>query len=321
MGEKPFATYRTQLSILRSRGMIVPTNGSPMRVLEKENYYNVINGYKDLFLDSKKTATTEEKYKIGTHFSEVYALYKFDCEIKNIFLKRLLRIENHIKTAIAYNFSNIYSRKVKNCLLIENFDLTPGQKETSEGRYSNVMKLLTSIQGEVSRQIKSNDSIRHYMLEYGYVPLWVLMNVLSFGTVSKFYRYMKQPDKQQISKIYNVSDSELGTILKVLSLVRNLCAHDERLFNFRSRDYIKTNWVHRQLGGPTNSSGPIYGRNDLYAILICIRLLTSKTEIKKMSSEITKEIKTLEKELKVIDINEVLDKMGFPSNWDKIKSI
>ena len=89
MVEKPFRSYRCQLGILRDRGMIVPKDGTPIRILEKENYYNVINGYKYLFLCTKKTTTNEESYKAGTKFSEIYALYQFDCEIKSIFLKRL----------------------------------------------------------------------------------------------------------------------------------------------------------------------------------------------------------------------------------------
>ena len=47
---KEFKTFNQQLTILRNRGMVVPTDGRPKRFLEQENYYNVINGYKDLFL-------------------------------------------------------------------------------------------------------------------------------------------------------------------------------------------------------------------------------------------------------------------------------
>ena len=32
--------------------MVVPTDGRPKRFLEQENYYNVINGYKDLLAKS-----------------------------------------------------------------------------------------------------------------------------------------------------------------------------------------------------------------------------------------------------------------------------
>ena len=60
-----------------------------MRILECENYYNVINGYKEPFLASEATATADEVYKTGTTFDEVYALYNFDRELRNIYLKFL----------------------------------------------------------------------------------------------------------------------------------------------------------------------------------------------------------------------------------------
>ena len=89
MEQKTYKTYRKQLSILRSRGMLIKkgSQGSrAMRILERENYYNVINGYKALFLDHPATATADEQYKTGTTFDEVYALYCFDREIRgNIF--------------------------------------------------------------------------------------------------------------------------------------------------------------------------------------------------------------------------------------------
>lgn len=46
---KPFESHNKQLKILRRRGMEVPS--SAKRDLENENYYNIINGYKDLFLE------------------------------------------------------------------------------------------------------------------------------------------------------------------------------------------------------------------------------------------------------------------------------
>ncbi len=68
---KEFKTFNQQLTILHNRGMIVPTDGSPKRFLEQENYYNVINGYKDLFLckDSQGNAIVPETYLTNTHFN------------------------------------------------------------------------------------------------------------------------------------------------------------------------------------------------------------------------------------------------------------
>ena len=84
MADKSYKSYRQQLNILRSRGIVIGkgSQGSRvMRILERENYYNVINGYKELFLDVKATPTTDKTYKTGTTFNEVYALYNFDREL------------------------------------------------------------------------------------------------------------------------------------------------------------------------------------------------------------------------------------------------
>ena len=94
---KEFKTYRQLLQILRGRGLEIKKGfqGSrAMRILESENYYNVINGYKEFFLASKATPTTTETYITGTSFDEIYALYSFDRNIRNIYLRFLLKAEN-----------------------------------------------------------------------------------------------------------------------------------------------------------------------------------------------------------------------------------
>lgn len=336
MKEKPFRTHVQQVNILRKKGMVVPQNYG-VDVLKRENYYNLINGYKDLFIDVPKSSTTTEQYKVGTHFDEIVALYKFDCELKSVFLKRLLRIENEIKSLIAYNFSEEYAYNNNcsitntNCLKmntncytnIENFSLTPVGRETLEKRLSGVIDLIASLHKATAKELsKTSSAVKHYMEDYGYVPLWVLMEVVTFGTVSFFYRYMKQKDKQKISSVYKISDNEMEAILKNLSLVRNLCAHDERLYNYILKQPIKVMPIHRALAIPIDRSGnPTCGRKDLFSILISFKILINQDDMNAVVDELTEIISQLTKRLKTIHINDVLCKMGFPSNWDSIKTI
>ena len=116
--DKLFSTIEEQIKILDSRGLNVSDPGVK-DVLEKENYYNVINGYKELFIDKTYTGT-DEKYKDGADFNELYSLYLFDRKIKNIFIKYILEIENNVKTVIAHDFSEKYGHD--NYLKISNFD-------------------------------------------------------------------------------------------------------------------------------------------------------------------------------------------------------
>ena len=100
---KEYKTFNQQLTILRNRGLIVPTDGKPKRFLEQENYYNVINGYKDLFLlkDTHGKPVEPETYLSNAHFNELKTLFLFDRELRFLFLKYLLIFENSFKTVIS----------------------------------------------------------------------------------------------------------------------------------------------------------------------------------------------------------------------------
>ena len=39
--------------------------------------------------------------------------------------------------------------------------------------------------------------IVHYLDTYNYIPLWVLIRILSFGKVSKFYSIMQPKEKNK----------------------------------------------------------------------------------------------------------------------------
>ena len=57
---KPFKTVEEQIAILESRGIHFSNKKDAARFLLKENYYAVVNGYKDAFLDKQKTNLDKE---------------------------------------------------------------------------------------------------------------------------------------------------------------------------------------------------------------------------------------------------------------------
>lgn len=320
MSGKVYKSYRQQINILRSRGMVIGKGSQGSRVihiLERENYYNVINGYKDLFLDSRATPTTDEVYKKGTTFDEVYALYNFDRELRNIYLKYLLKIENTFKTVIAHEFSKKYGHD--NYLKIENFD------NSNEQKISNAIKLIGDIQQEIARQMsKHHQVVTHYMTEHGYIPLWVLVNVLTFGKIEKFYKNMKPADKTAVSRQFNLQPDEFGKFMHMLALARNKCAHDERFFDIKFRESIHTRGIRNfnLLGIVRAADGSYtYGTNDAYAIAIMFALLLSKTDLKDFISQIRNSFRKLQKQLKTISSTEIMSIMGFDSNWANLTKL
>lgn len=269
MAEKSYKSYRQQLNILRSRGMTIGkgSQGSRViRILERENYYNVINGYKELFLASKATATEDEVYKTGTTFDEVYSLYNFDRELRNIYLKFLLKLENTFKTVIAHEFSSKYGHD--NYLKLENFNTS------SERNISSSIKLIGDIQQEIARQMsKHHQVVTHYITEHGYIPLWVLVNVLTFGKIEHFYKNMKPADRIIVAKQFGLQPDELTKFMHMLALARNKCAHDERFFDIKFKERLHTKSIKNfsVLGIARAADGSYtYGTNDAFASQLCL---------------------------------------------------
>ena len=191
--EKIFKTIDEQIDILKSRNIIIDDYDKAYNLLSKNNYYYLINGYKELFIDS---TSEKEKYIDGTKLEELYALYEFDKDIKINFLKYLLLIENEIDTYLAYEFSKSYRHK--NYLVFNNFC-------NSRSKQSLIEKFIKDIDLEIEYQYKnSNEMIVHYLDNYKYVPLWVLVRILSFGKISKFYSLMKPKEQNAISRKYNL---------------------------------------------------------------------------------------------------------------------
>lgn len=71
---KEFKTLEEQIELLKTRNILFNDEESTRKILLHNNYYNIINGYKDLFLDTNNPTV----YKQNTTFEEIYSLYEFD---------------------------------------------------------------------------------------------------------------------------------------------------------------------------------------------------------------------------------------------------
>jgi abortive infection bacteriophage resistance protein len=100
---KPFNTYEEMVAKLRDRNMIVGT--SAVSVLRRENYYNLINGYKGFFLDAESPF---ERYRDGVSFDDLYELSCLDRELRFAFFKQILQIESTLKSIISYRTGEFF---------------------------------------------------------------------------------------------------------------------------------------------------------------------------------------------------------------------
>lgn len=306
MKMKVFRTIQEQISILESKGLIIDDYLFTEDILIRENYF-FISGYRHLFLKSPK----DRNFIKGTTFRELYALFNFDRQVRNIVFKNLLIIENNLKSIISYQLSKKYGFREKDYLRPENFTKVPDKQR----QLNDTLK-------KMKRQIRVNGSqhsaTSHYLKNYGYIPLWVVVKVLSFGIVGELYTVMKREDQEEIANIYDLSIDNLLTYLPILSNYRNLCAHEDILYDHRTQKIIGDTKYHDGLDIPTTDGEYIYGKDDLFALIIILKQLLRPEEFRLLINELSYEIDILCGKLKVINIGKVLDTMGFPRNFREI---
>ena len=309
MREKGFKNLDEQIEIFRHKGLVINDERYAKDVLVRENYF-FLNGYRHLFMkgDDKK------KFIEGTTFEELYSLFLFDREFRNILFKNLLIVENNTKSIISYQLSKKYGYKENDYLKPENFD-TDFEKQRQVDDLIKKMK----------RQIRINGSqhtaTKHYLSNYGFIPLWVLVKVLSFGIISEFYLILKSEDKESVASIYNLTVTDLSNYLPLLANYRNVCAHEDILYENKTQREIENTVYHTLLGIKKKDGVYVKGKNDIFALSIILRQMLSTDDMKKMISEVDTALKNLEFNLNSITIEKVLDRMGFPYNWKEIANI
>ena len=312
---KPFKTYRQQIGILRSRGLVVD-GPKAMRALERENYYNVINGYKDPFLqlDASGNVVSPERYKVGSSFGEILKLFTFDRELRNLLLKYLLISENNIKTKLAYRFTQKF-KEPHAYLQMKNFSSNPRS-------LNKVLKLIATLSSLISNKSERPGPVKHYLDNHQGVPLWVLVSYLTIGNISNFYSVLDDSLKDQIAKDfsleykkaynprYQIPRQTIEDVLKAMNLFRNVCAHEERLYCFKLVNPPSSRHNSHLLNIPAQ-----YLQGSLFTTIAFLKLVLSKKDHKLLISSLSKLFDQYRNSFVSLHFSQVLTVMGFPSNW------
>ena len=149
--------------------------------------------------------------------------------------------------------------------------------------------------------------------------MWVLNNILTMGNISKLYSVMKTADQQRISREFRIQEHLLGNFLQYLTDIRNISAHGNRLYCYRSKHPLSDTPVHAKLSIDRGPGEYKCGKRDLFAACIALKYLTSNNDSEKLVDEVNIIINNLRPHLHILTINDVLGEMGFPDCWWKLK--
>ncbi len=304
--KKEFKTLEQQIEILKSKGLVIEDEEKVKKILFRENYF-FINGYRYIFYRSQSDRVFIE----GTNFYELYAFFLFDRNIRNIMFKNILIVENNIKSVMSYILSKKYGIKEKDYLKVSNFT-----KDYSKSRRVN------DVLGKIKRQIKINSkqhsATLHYITNYGYVPMWIMVKVLSFGIISELFSILKDEDKEEIASYYGVNSEELDIFLSVTANYRNLCAHEDILFDHVTQREIPDSIYHSKLNIPKVNNKYVYGKNDFFSVIIIMKHMLTDEEFRLLLYEIGYEVDLLDGRVSTIPLSKILHRLGFVDNWREI---
>lgn len=304
--EKIFKTLDEQISILQSKGLTIPDENYAKEILLRENYF-FLSGYRHLFLVSE----TNRVFLPGTTFNELYSLFYFDRHIRNILFRNLLIIENNIKSIMAYHLSMKYGIREEQYLNPKNFVRDADRKR-------QVNDLLKKLKRQIRINGGQHQATQHYIDHYGYIPLWIVVKILSFGIVGEFYSILKPDDQRAIAEFFRVKSDDLLIWLPILANYRNLCAHEDVLYEHKASRPIGDCHFHKLLEIPQENGTYIYGKDDLFALIIILKRMLRADDFYLMMENLDYEINLLAGKLKAIHIDKVLDRMGFPTNYKEI---
>lgn len=304
MNRKRFLTYDEQISFLsEQKQLIIEDQEYAKRILFQTGYFALVNGYKRIFKNSQTN-----KFQVGVRFEDVYGMYCFDRNLRSILLKYILICEQTIKSSLSYHFCQIYGEDQKAYLNPINY--------LQSENHSRIIKKLIQ---KMSAQLNENSSyyyIRHYVKRYQSVPFWVLVNTLTLGQVSKMYSCQKSRVKIQICKDFGeIRENELERMLSIMTKFRNVCAHNDRLFNFKTQDALPDLLIHQMLQIPRRLGRYCCGKEDLFAQVIILKMLLQEEDFEWFYTE----LKQCFQRHSVYET--ILYQMGFPENWKEIANI
>jgi len=288
MGElkqhQPSMSIVEQVENLKSLGLIINDEDYAKKILNDISYFRLIKAY------SLGFKPKNGNYNEGVTFEQIVELYLFNANFRQIMFAEIEKIEVNVRCRIANYFADTYG--------------VLGYKESAnfvDEEYYNTF--LEDIEEELGRNSKA-PFVRNFKENYegGDLPIYALVEVFSFGTLSKFYKNMKNVDKKAVAKSFGIGYTYLESWLESISYVRNICAHYGRLYNAK---LSKTPMLYKEY----SQAG--IGNNRIFGVLLCMKqILKNDAHWNQYVDQIEMLIDKYEK----VDVKT----MGFPKNWKEL---
>lgn len=286
---KKALTFDEQLEhLMYDKGLKVKNKDNALQILHHENYYR-LSGYMVDFLDD------HDMFQSDITFEQIYNIYKTEKEIRSTLFELINDIEVYLKTQVANYFSLKYG--ADGYLNPYNF------KHDRSKEYGDAISLIKKC-NDIMKKNPDNLIVKHHQEKYGgFLPIWAIVELMSFGTISKFFSIMKTTDKKAICRIgfNDITYDKLESFYHSITYLRNQCCHYQRFY--RINHLIKPKHYK-----PTDIDIGEVKINSTYGLVLALLFVNPNN---KLGERAIGKLRTIEKQ---VHINFV-DNYGFGKNW------
>ena len=281
--QQPPMTIDEQIANLQEKGLIIENEDFAKSFLNDVSYFRLIKAY------SLGLKERNGNYYDNIRFEDIVNLYLFNANLRQQIFFQIEKVEVNLRCRLSNYFC-------------EKYDVLGYENASNFINTVHHDELLDDIQREATRNKKS-PFVKNFLYSYegGKIPLYALVELFSFGTLSKFYKNMKNEDKKAIAEQYGVRYKYFESWIESLSYVRNICAHYGRLYNAK---LSKTPQLYKQ-----------YTKNGIINSRIFATLLTLKHILPndRHWHDFVHTIELLVEKYPSVK----LDLIGFPQNWQE----
>lgn len=242
---KPWKSYEEQLHLLLDRGLQVSDRSKALEYLARIGYYRLsgywfpfrersgalvlldIRGRKPARLNKVETIALDS-FKAGATFENAVKLYVFDKQVRLLVMDALERIEIALRVDISHILGKLNRfAYLQPTLFHPDFGYKLDKNKGVSGHHEWLGKHAQLI----SRS--KEEFVRHNKGKYDLpMAIWVACEVWDFGTLSKLFAGMREPEQDAISAKYGIHNGRVfASWLRSLNYLRNVCAHHSRLWN------------------------------------------------------------------------------------------
>lgn len=290
----PFLTVDDQIARLQDfHDLEIEDDTTAKLYLARRNYYR-LNYYFKKFLGG------DDKFGGRISFNDIVKIEETDSKLRHMLFQYIGYIELKLRTQFGY-------------WTAEAFQADAFYNQSCFATIKNISGY-TICQRCISEILSTHcddPAIKHHVVNYNnYLPTWVAVEFLSFGSLSLLLKYLKSSIRDKIINYFRTTNNlqiakkDSLSWVHAVSVFRNICAHHGALFRLKLR--VKP--------AKKNSKLKRIGNANIFSIVYCINYLLSNDE----RTELFNELQNFEQEILNYTANRYqlqLSDYGFPQNW------